>query len=379
MFIKLLWDQFRVSIRDKEAMVWTLLFPLMMSTLFYFALGSVDKADRLEAIPVAVVENAAYESSAGLSQMLQELSKGEEPLLTVTNCETAEAAAKLLEENEVDGYLRVEAEGPVLTVKKEGMNQTILRQVLTEYEHMVYSLQQAPEQAAAVLAMQAAAQSSESMLEKTAPARNNPSDMLGYFYSLLAMVCLFGTFQGATCVYQLQANQSALGARRCTAPQPYYKVLLAGVVSTSVLHMIMVWIALAYMVLVLQINFGGRVLLAALGCAAGSLTGVSLGFFLGSFPKLNLPAKIGLSVVVSLALCFLAGLMVGGMNYMVQQYLPIIGWLNPAARLVDALHSLYYFDTLQPFFLNVVILLAFSAVFFLLSALRLRRYQYESI
>ena len=71
--------------------------------------------------------------------------------------------------------------------------------------------------------------------------------------------------------------------------------------------------------------------------------------------------------------------MVGGMNYWVHQHIPPLSWINPAARLVDALQSLYYFDSLSTFWLNNALLLVFAVAVFLLSALRLRRYQYESI
>ena len=376
MWIQSIWDSIRILVRNKELLIWTLIFPLLMSTLFYFAFGSLDQAERLEPIPVAVVENQEYQDGLGLAQMVEELSGSEDPLLMVSRCQNMEEALCLLEDGSVEGCLQMENGSPKLTVKEEGMNQTILRQVLTQYEQMAYSYRLAAQNGSNPGELTADA---ESMIEKVSLTHNPPSDMVGYFYSLIAMVCLFGMFQGVTAVYNLQANQSALGARRCLSPQPYLQVMLANLLSSTLIHVVVVWIALAYIALVLKISFGGRILLAAAGCAAGSLTGVSMGVFLGSFPKMNYQSKIGLSVAVTLVLCFFSGMMVGGMNYIVQQHAPVLAWLNPAARLVDALHSLYYFDTLQPFFLNVGILLAFSAVFYTAAAVRLRRYQYESL
>ena len=46
-----------------------------------------------------------------------------------------------------------------------------------------------------------------------------PSHQLPYFYALIAMVCLYGSFQGLTSAFYLQANLSALGARRSMAPR----------------------------------------------------------------------------------------------------------------------------------------------------------------
>lgn len=373
--IKMMRSSIKILLRNREVLTWTLLFPLLMSTLFYFAFGSIDQADQLQSVPVAMVETEEYEESA-LKQMVKELSEGEEPLLVPIACESVEEAKNQLEAGRVEGYVWLQEGVPRLVVKEEGMNQTILRQVFTQYQQLYHGMSQlSPEQMAGFQLDE----NEESMLEKISLTHNPPSDMVGYFYSLLAMVCLFGAFQGIVSVYNLQANQSALGIRRCISPQSYTKVMLADILSSALVHMVMVWIALAYMALILGINFGGRILLAALGCAAGSLTGVSLGVFLGSFPKMNFNMKIGMSVMVSLFMCFCAGMMVGGINYWIQEYIPIFAWINPAMRLVDALHSLYYFDTLEPFILNVLILLVISFILFAISALRLRRYQYESV
>lgn len=373
-------ETIKITVRSRETMIWTVLFPLVMALLFYAAFSSLDISSALEPISVALVEDEASGQCPGLVQLLQELSEaeeGEKALLSLQSYADRQTCLQLLEDGDVCGVIAVQEGEPVLTVKEEGLEQTILRQILTQYRQTFAAVKSASSPQEAAQALELAG--SQMVIRQVSLTRSNPSEMVNYFYSLLAMVCLFGMFQGVTAAYNLQANQSALGARRCIAPRRYASELLGNVLGSAIVHLASVWFSLAFMALVLKISFGGRLLWAALGCLAGSLTGISLGLFLGSFPKLGLQAKIGLSVAVSLLLCFLSGMMMGGLNYWIHQHVPFLSWINPASRLVDALHSLYYYDSLEPFFLNTGILFVFCAAFFILAALRLRRYQYESI
>jgi ABC-2 type transport system permease protein len=392
MLLQSIKESIKLAVRTKEVLFWTMIFPLLLSTMFYFSFGKLDEAEQVSIIPVAVVEDEAYQADPTLEALLNTLSEGENAMLQLNSCESEEAALQLLEAGEVDGCIQIEENEPLLIVKEEGINQTILRQILNQYKQTSYSITEAVQEAQnlgdpqmmqqileSIDALQSEEQTSASMVEQVSLTRSNPSNMLGFFYGLLGMVCLFGSFHGNNAVIRLQANQSALGARRCISPRKYTIEMLGSVIGSVIVHVISVWITLAFQALVLKIDFGGRLPLAMICCTSGAMVGVGMGVLMGSFPKLSANAKTGLSVAVSMVLSFLAGLMVGGMNYWVHQHIPPLSWINPAARLVDALQSLYYFDSLSTFWLNNALLLVFAVAFFLLSALRLRRYQYESI
>jgi ABC-2 type transport system permease protein len=77
--------------------------------------------------------------------------------------------------------------------------------------------------------------------------------------------------------------------------------------------------------------------------------------------------------------CFLSGMMVGGINYVIAEKAPIVSWLNPAARITDAFYCLYYYDTYDKFFLNIGIILAMTVAMFAVTSIFLRRQRYESI
>ena len=72
--------------------------------------------------------------AAGFQAALEEVSKeGEDRLLQLTRVETREEADRLLEDGRVEGYLTIEAGAPKLTVRDDGLNQTILKSFLDQY------------------------------------------------------------------------------------------------------------------------------------------------------------------------------------------------------------------------------------------------------
>ena len=54
--------------------------------------------------------------------------------------------------------------------------------------------------------------------------------------------------------------------------------------------------------------------------AVGSLTGVTMGFFIGSFGRLNQNVKMAISMSVTMLSCFLSGLMIGNMKSVIEMY-----------------------------------------------------------
>ena len=77
--------------------------------------------------------------------------------------------------------------------------------------------------------------------------------------------------------------------------------------------------------------------------------------------------------------CFLSGMMGITMKYIVDKNIPIINKFNPASMITDGFYSLYYYDTLDRFFFNIISLLLFSIIMFIISYNGLRRQKYDNI
>ena len=77
--------------------------------------------------------------------------------------------------------------------------------------------------------------------------------------------------------------------------------------------------------------------------------------------------------------CFLSGMMGITMKYVIDKNVPILNKINPASMITDGFYSLYYYDTLDRFYFNVISLLIFSALMIFISYKGLRRQKYDSI
>ena len=132
-----------VSVRNKGTLIWTWIFPLMMSTLFYFAFSGLQDAELLKTIPAGIVVSEEYDNDTAFQTTLQAVSDPEEGFLELHPYSTREEAAKALAGGEIDGFISLEDGSPKLSVSKNDLNQTILKGFLDQYvqtKHAVVSL-----------------------------------------------------------------------------------------------------------------------------------------------------------------------------------------------------------------------------------------------
>lgn len=382
MFITGFVTRIKCAFRDKEMIFWTLLFPVMLATLFYFCFSNLDSADAFSPVKTAVVADQAYRQAADFQAALEEVSKeGEDRLLQLTRVETREEADRLLEDGRVEGYLTIEDGAPKLTVRDDGLNQTILKSFLDQYLQIsataAHILERNPQAAQQGLLTDFMGQ--QEFTREISLSNAKPSHQLPYFYALIAMVCLYGSFQGLTSAFYLQANLSALGARRSMAPRKKLAMITADMLGSLAVHLLTMLVLLCYLLLVLRLDFGNQIGYLLLTVLVGSIVGVSLGALVGAALRIKVEAKTAILITLSLACCFLAGLMVEGISYAIQQNAPAVAWLNPAARISDAFYCLYYYDNHTRYFMDLGVLCAMAAIFGLGAMACLRRRKYESI
>lgn len=382
MFITSFVTRIKCAFRDKGMIFWTLLFPMMLATLFYFCFSNLDSADAFSPVETAVVADQAYRQAAGFQAALEGVSKeGEDRLLQLTRVKTREEADRLLEDGRVEGYLTIEDGTPKLTVRDDGLNQTILKSFLDQYLQIsataAHILERNPQAAQQGLLSDFMEQ--QEFTREISLSNAKPSHQLPYFYALIAMVCLYGSFQGLTSSFYLQANLSALGARRSMAPRKKLAMITADMLGSLAVHLLTMLVLLCYLLLVLRLDFGNQIGYLLLTVLVGSIVGISLGALVGAALRIKMEAKNAILITLSLACCFLAGLMVEGISYAIQQNAPAAAWLNPAARISDAFYCLYYYDNHTRYFMDLGVLCAMAAIFGLGAMACLRRRKYESI
>ena len=380
MFMHVFSYRFKCLLRNRETVFWTLLFPLLLATLFYFAFGHLTvELERFNPVRTVVVDSEAYRENVAFRQVLESLSKeGETQILELTLADENEAE-RLLEEGAVAGIITVGDEIG-LTVKQSGINQSILKAILDEYAHTTKTvtgiLSKNPE---AVPRLIGELGNRKSYANQVSFSDAVPDTMLAYFYALIAMACMYSAFWGLRNTVDVQADLSAQGARRSVAPTHKLRVVLSDAVAALAISLAEVLILLAYLTFVLGINFGNQLGYVLLTCLAGCIAGVSFGNFVGTVIRGSESVKIGILIGTSMLMSFLAGLMWVDVKDIIAGKAPVLSYVNPAALISDAFYSLYVFDTHRRFFINIGMLCLISAVMCMASFMRLRRERYASI
>ena len=80
--------QIKMTFRVKEVIVWLILFPIVLGTLYKFTFGSLYEQDSFEAVPTAVVEH----TKDNLFHLVMDaMAEADKPILRLTYCSEEEA------------------------------------------------------------------------------------------------------------------------------------------------------------------------------------------------------------------------------------------------------------------------------------------------
>ena len=358
---------------EREVLFWALAFPIILGTMFAFALTNLVGAD-LVAIPVAIVVTEENEQSEQFQNFVNEA-------VDILNAKAMDeqTALQQLEMGEIEGIYETGTTHK-LVVAKSNLNASILQALLEAYqrnEQMIMEIVQShPENLEKAIAKMADYKSMTTSVDLSGAAQNSA---MPYFLALIGMTCLYGCYLGMKCPMDMQANLSALGARRSITPTNRLKLLIADMLATFAIHFGIIIIFLIYLRFVLKVDIGTNVGAILLVSAVGSMMGVSLGMFIGSLGKLEAEKKRVIISAVSMVCSFLAGLMVGAMKDIVERNAPIINRINPAALIADAFYSLSIYHDMPRFYHNVITLLGISILLLGISFVRVRRERYDSI
>ena len=364
------------KLRNPSIVFWPFLFPLALATLMYFAIGQMDQAD-FETVPAAVVvekEGAAVNSFLTFVDAMDESSG-----LIRAEKMTEEAALQALEKGEAEGIFYVGSDVR-LTVSGNGFPESILQSVLASY--------QSGEEAVKDIArlhpegMQDALEKMkeyDTAVNQVSLGGTMIDGNVQIFYALIGMACLYGCFIRFGCALWLQANLTALAARRCVAPVHRLKLILTEFGAGFLVHFANMIVLLAYMRYVLKLEFTGSFAEMTGLVLVGSMFGVSMGIFVGSLGKVGEGIRIGILLGISMSLSFLAGLMDASVKDAVEQHAPVLSRVNPAALISDALYCINVYDAPERFADNMVILIIMSALMVGGAFLIVRRERYGSI
>ncbi|MCI9433892.1 MAG: ABC transporter permease [Bacilli bacterium] len=392
MFLHNLKYSLKTLFKNRMLIFWTYAFPLILGTFFYLAFSNIENSEKFDVIDIAIVNNEQFNDNMVLKESFNVLGdeESDEQLFNIKYVDLEEAI-KLLENDEVSGYLVVD-ESPKAIVKTSGTSETILKYVTEEIiqnENVLANIIEEKLNTNIIDGnineyIENIRDDALKMLDMNSlEIRDITSKKLSYtmieFYTLIAMTALYGGIIGMTAINQNLANMSDNGKRIAVSPTNKIKIIFSSLVSSFIIQVIGLFILFMYTIFVLKVDYGNNLPLIILLALVGSLAGLSLGMAVGTILKTNENVKVGIIISFTMLGSFLSGMMGITMKYIIDTNIPLVNKLNPVNMITDGLYSLYYYNTYNRFYFNVVSLLIFSLIMIVLSVLALRRQKYDSI
>ena len=380
MFIHVFINRLKCLVRDKQALFFTLLFPIILGTLFNLAFQNLDDMDTFSKIKIGMVENEGYNSDLTFQRVLTSVSGEKKDALFKVTYTSKENAEHLLKKDKIQGYI-LNQNGLNLVIKENGLYQNIMQSFLDDYKQMQYTIATIiKENPKALESVMKDLGDRNNYLKEVPPGNASPNWVLNYFYCLIATTCMYGSIWGLKEVTSIQANFSPQGARLNMAPVHKLKVFAASVTAAVTLQFFEILALLAYLIFILKIDFGNQLGYIFLTCITSTVTGVTMGAMISSLIKKGSEnVKSSILIGVSMLMSFLSGLMIADLKYIINDKVPILSYLNPANLITDSFYSLYYFSTHERFFTNMLILWFFNLLFSLITYFVLRGQKYASL
>jgi len=382
---------FKVLFKNKMLIFWTFAFPIILGTFFNMAFSDIENSEKLDIIPIAIVSNESFESNPFLKETFRYLSdEDSETQLFSTKYTNEEEAKSLLEEGDISGYLLVEDTSKVV-VSTNGINETIFKSVVDEVNQNSQlidaiakgNIEKELKNNSSINPEEIYKNAIELVQKEKANIKNISSSNLSYtmieFYTLIAMACLYGGILGTVAINQSLANMSSTGKRVSVSPTKKRNIIFSSVLAGYLTQLIGLVLLFLYTIFVLKVDYGTHFPEIVVLSLLGSLAGLSLGIVVACLIKSNEDLKVGIMISVTMLGCFLSGMMGITMKYIVDKNIPIVNKINPVNMITDGFYSLYYYDTFDRFYGNIIGLFLFSTLCISISIWSIRRQKYDSI
>lgn len=335
--------------RDFSFLFWAMLYPIIIAFFFNLAFSGMMNRN-FEDIQVGIEEDN------NVLPILEEID-----FVKIHRINEDEIEEKL-ENDEIDAFIDGDLN---LTVKKSGINQTIIKEVVEQIKQTVK--------------LNRPIDGSEFSVRYVADKNQESNSIVIIFYSLIAMVSTYGVFAGIETASLMQANLSNIGLRINATPLKKQNFLIAGVIVSLLLNLLANTGLLLFINYVLKIHLFTNITYSLIFILLGNLFGVILGIFIGVSNKKSANVKTAIAISTTLFLSFLSGMMGPWIKAMVEKYVPFLSRINPISVITNNLYRVNLLGSTKSVGEGIAVLLIYSMVLFIGSYVFLRRKSYDSI
>ena len=93
MFFHIFKNRLKILLRKKSVIFWTMIFPIILATLFHLAFSDIQNDEKLKVIDVAVIKNEQYDNNQTLKTVLESVSKDDDNKFRNILCKIRAASA----------------------------------------------------------------------------------------------------------------------------------------------------------------------------------------------------------------------------------------------------------------------------------------------
>lgn len=389
-------------LREKDIIIWVLLFPLILSTLFQVMFSGIENnaAAAITPISVAIVDKSGgTQAGAGAKDdaeafsfrsvvaRLSQARDGSEALLAPVEAD-ADTARALVAEGKAAGIVTVAADGtPSLAVGPVEDNdialawaQTALADLVSSYARSRAALeaiaQDDPQALAPPSPVLDALSTRESFIRPVSLTHATANPFVRYYYALLGFASFMAANVSLTAMIGLLPAASPLGARRWASGTGRGRQIAGTLAASWLLGFLALAAAFVFIRVVLGIEFGGREGLCLAGIAVASLMSVFIGSAIAALPRIPTNAKSGILTAITCFLALFAGLYGTPAMHLADSVAESAPWLaaaNPVKQVADMFYALYVYTDLAPFLRSLVLVAASGALAALATAFLARR------
>lgn len=378
MFIHDLKYGFLMAIRDKSQIFWSLIFTVILGTLFYVSFGNIYEKEVAHTIDVVCFfddENIHKAFDENIAEV--RINEDGDKLLNITYASDMEEAMNLLDDNR--GLFYSENGELKVMLKDNGVYESMLAVIVRKFHQTQSVIENASANGGAEIIPEIVSILSDTTNNNADKklTDGNMDPYLIYFYNLLAMSCLFSSFSVLDITSRNQGNLSFVGARKCMSSTNVIITSLAEIVAHVIVMYALTVLSFVYLT-VIGVDFGHKIFAILLILLMGVILGTSLGFFIGSI-KISSSLKQSLVTGISLALCFFSGLMIANIRPYIEENCPIFDKINPASMICDSFYALNVYDNYDRVMFNIISMLITSTILIAGGILIGRRKNYASL
>jgi len=345
--LKLFWADLKILVRNKQALFWSLMFPLIFTIIFGFFFGN----DNYNAGKIALSDNSKSQIAENLKKSMEDSS-----LFKITEVENIEKGKDLMKKNEVvamvlipKGFGSFEPNAPtkitVITDPANNQSNTILLNFLDRY----------------LTATNFKVQNAEPIF--TVEQEQTSTNKLNYFDFILAgligMALMNSSIQGIA-ISMAKYREDKILKRITTTPLKTWKFVISEILSRLILNIFQVSLILAVGYFFFNAHIYGSLIILYFFVLIGAFLFQSIGFAIASVSKTTQAAE-GMSISITIPMMFLAGVFfpidqLPNWLYSIVKFLP----LAPLLRMIRQIAL----DNISPFtdISNIIIIIVWIVI-----------------